>query len=80
MTDKCRSCGAKIIWIKDQDGTCLPINAHRVRVYDSAPTGWHYKEVLRTTDPLLYYISHFLTCPDSTKHSKRNADRPNTVD
>lgn len=67
---KCKSCGAAIIWITDQKGTRLLVNKTRVRVY----TTWgHYKEVRHTDEPLLYHISHFLTCPNATKHSKHNA-------
>lgn len=67
----CKSCGAKVIWIEDQNGTKLPVNPTRVRVYDKPKKfPWHYKEVVHGNDPILYYISHFITCPNASEHSR----------
>lgn len=80
MTDKCKSCGAEIIWIVDQDGTRLPVNKRRVRVYDQGE-GVQPSQFLVWADqsPKLYHISHFVTCPNATKHSKSNADQQDPV-
>ena len=67
----CGSCGQAIIWVKDQNGTRLPLNNRRVRVYENGEdAGWHYKEVLESSDAKLFHISHFLTCPNAKEHSK----------
>lgn len=74
-TAKCDSCGAEIIWIKDQKDKRLPVNKRRVRVYDQTlSAGWHFKEALHTDDARLFYISHFITCPNATQHSKENTN------
>jgi len=75
MGERCKSCGAKIIWVRDQNGTQIPLNYCRVRVYKNVLTaGWHYKEVLHTTDAQLYHISHFITCPNASQHQARGKE------
>ncbi len=68
----CSSCGAKIIWIKDQNGTRIPVNKTRVRTYFEVEGGeWCFTpDNSGTGKACLYHISHFLTCPDSSEHSK----------
>lgn len=83
-TSKCKSCGAAILWVKDQWGKVLPVNKRRVRAYHmhvpdaKVATCLHHGG--KDMKPYLVHISHFLTCPDATKHSKSNADQPHTVD
>lgn len=76
---KCSSCGAAIIWIEDQNGTKIPINKTRVRIYYHGTTGvWYYKETGLGGDggePLLYHISHFVTCPSVRQHSKQRKEK-----
>ena len=72
MTSKCESCGADIIWITDQDGTRLPVNKTRVRVY--LVTGL-YVALDEARKPSLFRISHFVTCPNATSHSKTKVTR-----
>ncbi len=67
MTSKCTSCGGDIVWIKDQDGTRLPVNKTRVRVYEGSGL---YVALDEARKPSLFRISHFLTCPNATGHSK----------
>lgn len=77
--NQCDSCGASIIWIKDQNGTRIPLNKGRVRVYTSdgpqPAERWLYA-VGENDHPLdgkprLFHISHFITCPNATHHSKK---------
>jgi hypothetical protein len=72
----CDSCGAPIIWIEDQNGTIIPLNKTRVRIYniDADGNGWFVEEITNGK-PRLNHISHFLTCPNATHHSKK-ADTP----
>ena len=66
----CSSCGAKILFVTDQDGTRLPVNKRRVRVYCSGfDSKWRFLQDPEDR-PLLYHISHFVTCPDASSHSK----------
>ncbi len=70
MSDKCKSCGAEIIWVKDQDGTRRALNKTRVRVYCSGfDSKWRFLQDPEDR-PLLYHISHFLTCPNASSHTK----------
>ena len=73
----CPSCGAKILFAKDQDGTTHPLNKRRVRVYFETGTGVCYRIRTETKKdqlvlvPELYYISHYTTCTDPSRHSKK---------
>lgn len=64
----CQNCGAEIIFVIDQDGTKMPINKTRVRIY-SDQTGFY--ETIGKGKPLLMHISHFVTCPKYSKAAKR---------
>ena len=78
MTDRCSSCGAQIVWAKFKD-KAIPLNKRRVRAYLAEEGDFH---LLENTDlsgfpgwpeveaPLLVHISHFLTCPNASSHSK----------
>lgn len=76
MTDTkpCSSCGKPVLWIEDQNGTKLPLNTVRVRVYviDDQLGGWRYAADSEGV-PVLRHISHFVTCPNASKHSKKKA-------
>lgn len=54
----CRSCGARIQWVKTATGKSMPVNAETAgegeRVYI------HGK-----------HVSHFSTCPAAAKHRKK---------
>jgi len=59
---KCRSCGAKIIWVKTKAGKNMPIDFDVKFIDDeefSAPIG---------------HISHFSTCPVADKFRKPKND------
>ena len=59
----CRSCSAEIVWAKIGD-TKIPLNYRRVRAYRESDGG--HREI----DGLVR-ISHFLTCPEANKWSKK---------
>lgn len=69
----CASCGARIIWIEDQNGTRIPLNRVRARVYDYVDREGYAPVFMQDSHgkPLLYHISHFLTCPNASRHSKQ---------
>ena len=56
----CSSCRAKIVWFKTALGKNMPVNADTVLPID-------------TRLDLRHHISHFATCPNSTKHRKPKA-------
>ena len=80
MADKpttCSSCGAKIVWAAI-GGKPIPLNWRRTRAYLEDGDG--FKELLACDfsqaedlgdDPVLVRISHFLTCPQASEHSRR---------
>lgn len=79
---KCRSCGAEVIFAEfaKKDGSTgapMPFNKTRVRAYELYQTdhGVPWAEPIRneeggSSEILLVYVSHFLTCPDRKQWSK----------
>ena len=75
---KCASCGATIRWVLSHRGSKLPIDAEPVPngrlVVEAAD---HHGAVAQPFEPLFdgpdvpRYRSHFTTCPNAEKHSKR---------
>lgn len=56
---RCRSCNARIIWLKTKSGKNMPTDADTVSVGDTE------------FDPDSAHISHFATCPRADSHRKR---------
>lgn len=79
QTENCKSCGAKILWLKHfQTGSKNPIDAapskegnlvisRELGQYRTATE--NEKDIARTHNKNLY-ISHLATCPNSDKHRK----------
>lgn len=73
LHSKCKSCGAKIIWIQTRRNKWIPVDYEPVfakggeknvfrndgKMYRSAPEG---AEV---------YITHFATCPNAKEHRRK---------
>lgn len=69
MTDtaeKCRSCGAPIIWAKTQAGKDTPLDAKPLRL--AALGGDLFGRQI--TGVVEGYVSHFATCPNAKQHRK----------
>lgn len=68
----CKTCGADIIWIVDQNRTRILLNKKRVRVYALADPDAGVKDryLTRGGEPYLAYVSHFETCPQAKQHSR----------
>ena len=69
------SCGAKIVWAEDQNGTKIPLNFNRVRVYHDDGCFLEVphldgKVFVDGDKPHLMRVSHFTTCPNAAEHSK----------
>lgn len=78
----CKSCGAKIRWIKTASGKSMPVNDEEVMYWQSSkgkativtPNGEVVKanlEGILNTATGIGYISHFATCPNADKHRRR---------
>lgn len=76
---KCSTCGAAIVWAVLKDGQKIPLNYRRTRAYvlDRAPDGQPGADRVvvklhggKAADLDLFYVSHFLTCPDASSHSR----------
>ena len=63
---KCRSCGAPILWVRTTTGKAMPVDAKPEKriVLDPADTGQPTGRVVDT------YVSHFATCPHAAKHRR----------
>ena len=68
-TTPCKACGAPVIWIKDQNGTKLPVNKVRVRAYIVTERRSCYLH-LDDNEPRLVHVSHFTTCPGASEFSQ----------
>ena len=71
-TANCRSCQRKIIWVRSPSGALLPLDSRPVTVYtlganDNGPVA---EKVEHHLGSALFYVSHFLTCPQAAEHSK----------
>lgn len=62
----CTSCSAPIRWLKTDRAKPIPVDAHTAAEADTLFNVAHG------------HISHFRTCPNASKHSKRSADREAT--
>jgi hypothetical protein len=70
-TTPCESCGAEVIWA-EIDGKRIPLNKRRVRAYlGPVDEGFVPGGGLRCFEKrALVHISHFVTCPNASSHSK----------
>lgn len=81
VVDKCKSCGASIVWIKTKKGRVMPcdpdpdmilvIEGKKITGIDKqGNTHVGYSGRLEGDD-VEVYISHFSTCPFADQHRKR---------
>lgn len=72
----CKSCGAAIRWVMDQNGTRLPLNKTRVRAYEVDGQGKATYAMSEKGKPMLVHVSHFVSCPHATAHSRAVPPQP----
>lgn len=80
--DKCKGCGARIIWVKTKNGTFLPCNPEAVEidpagaktmciVTDDGDVQWgspvNRDSLFLPDKTIMGRLSHFATCPDAKK-------------
>ena len=63
MTDKCKSCGAEIIWKLTGGGKRIPLDAKSEKRF----VIW-FNGIATLYDT---YQTHFVTCPDAKEHRKK---------
>ena len=72
----CKSCGAKIVWIKTQNGRSMPCNEEQVEYHTKdgeVVRGNIIKDGGSALVPIvdgIGYVSHFATCPNADKHRR----------
>lgn len=70
----CRSCNAAIIWTTSAKGKPMPVDFEtrlggNIILHDN---GRDLRALYAPADPTVKrYISHFVSCPQATKHRKR---------
>lgn len=55
---RCKSCRARIVWLKTVTGKNMPVDADTVEADDE-------------TFDSSRHVSHFATCPDANQHRRR---------
>lgn len=73
MADKCRSCGADIIWAKTPKGKAMPIDAQpnpegKLALHGGIVVTVGSGPQIGFSDER--YISHFGTCPNASFHRR----------
>lgn len=81
--DTCRSCGAKILWIRMVSGKWHPVNADPEYALELPGIGRRFfvtedGKIIRgecctehADGAVRAYTSHFATCPNADKHRRR---------
>lgn len=70
---QCRSCGAPIIWSKTENNKLIPINLEaKLGGNVELREGGTLAIVVKPDQTKRRYQSHLATCPDATKHRKRD--------
>jgi hypothetical protein len=71
MANKCRGCGADIIWVTTDRGRTMPLDAKPEKrfVIDVFIDGKAHRAELVDT-----YISHFATCPRADEFRKKGGE------
>lgn len=71
MSAVCRSCQRKIVWAVTENGKRIPLDdvapTYTVRTIQNPETGEYEDRAERSTAR----VSHFVTCPDANKWSKK---------
>lgn len=78
MADKCRSCGADVIWATKSDGKKLPLDAKPITGPLYSTIGEGGETACARVDrlpPGQCYRSHFETCPDAKQWTKPKAEQ-----
>ncbi len=71
-TQKCRSCGAAILWCKTEKGKAMPVDAEPSENGNVMLVGDVAKYVKpgETLPGIALHLSHFATCPNAAHHRK----------
>jgi len=81
MKDKCRSCGADVVWTETTSGKRMPVDLEPTTEgniilglrHERPPVALvQTKQALELLKGELLYTSHFVTCPQSKKWRKHD--------
>lgn len=75
-TQKCRSCGADIIWALSDHGKRMPVNAEMASGSGFVLEGDPPRARLSVGEAV--HLSHFATCPQAGKWRKRDREKDST--
>lgn len=64
--ERCRSCGAEIVWLKTVNGKNIPVDAETVADGDTV-----FDPKRRTIFDFVGHVTHFETCPDRDKWRRK---------
>jgi len=69
---ECEGCGAKIEWIKNENGKSIPLDTRQHPIYINKDDGKGWLRMVNCR------ITHFATCPKAASFSGRNKrdDKP----
>lgn len=74
MSDRCKSCGASIVWALTKDGKHIPIDNQPVKGGNLRMTSLGREPLtveVKPVEPEIYgWVSHFATCPNADEHRK----------
>ena len=69
-SSSCQGCGAEIYWAIDAvSGATVPVEKRRTATYEVTHLN---RDNLPVVVKSTRYISHFVTCPDRARFSRRN--------
>jgi hypothetical protein len=64
MKDKCRVCGANILWVVTASNQAIPVNAKPDKRFILVRKGGYHEA--RVIDS---YVIHYVTCPKSAEYT-----------
>jgi hypothetical protein len=70
--DRCKTCGAEIIWAETERGRPMPVDAKPLKVILLEDLGELFAPKAKVVNA---FVSHFATCPDAAEHRRPAAPR-----
>ncbi len=73
MSNRCKSCGAKIVWCKTINGKMIPVNLDSLTESDKALLldRWRKGDDTPLDFNVHAHITHFATCPQAAEHRRK---------
>ncbi len=68
----CKSCGKTIVWGVTEDGTKIPLDPSPPVYVITGKLQAYQGEGFQVERTKMSLVSHFITCPNASQHSKKN--------